>query len=261
MKNNTLNICLSHVPPPQAFNQHVDILMSPNLLTGAQTVIYTPDYLFDPHGDTLSEYAQLLWLSENFSNVCANHEFVRIFHYRRFTSLKNRSLGKVSLNLPWARVVSNNDLEHFESDFTRHSTHEIYNSLTSIPSGVLGQYSDNHLLTDYLDFTRFLIETQIMTTSQAVNFLRTDRFIPSCNIGIFESSKLRVVLNILAAAAEFRKSEIFKRHLGSQRRSMGFLLERLHSFLLLQILEIDGSSIALGQNFVIADDSTIKATI
>lgn len=259
--NNTLNICLSHIALPSFLRRHTDILMSPNLVTGGMVVVHLPDYLSSPHGDTLSEYAQLMWLSENFEKVCDGYEFLRIFHYRRFTSIHQHSAGQPSTNLPWARVIDSNELESFESDFSKSSTHEVYNTLTTVPTGVLGQYSANHDLLDYIEFTKFLIESQMMTHDQGVLFLRQDQFIPSCNIGIFHKPRLQVVLSILTAAAEFRKSPNFQRKNGAQRRSMGFLLERLHSFLLLQILEIDSQAIKIGQNYVLADETTVKATV
>ena len=103
---NTLNVCLGHLPFPQTHERHIDLMIAPRLIAGPTRLALVDDSSFGPHGSALSEYVQLLWLLERLDGIAAGCEYVRIFHYRRFVSPEPPPLGQASSNLPWATTVS-----------------------------------------------------------------------------------------------------------------------------------------------------------
>lgn len=257
---NTLNICIGHLPFPKGGNQYIDLMLTPNLVEGSHSIAIIPDSIYGPHGNTLSEYAQLIWLNKSLHNIESKFEYIRIFHYRRFVSETPPNKGEKSKNLPWATVINKEDVELFENCFSRQSNKEIYNSPVEFKNGVLGQYGEAHCIDDILNFTIFLLKAGIFTTQDAAEFLKQTILIPSPNIGVFHVSTYKLLFNILEAASDFLHSPLFTLRSGYQRRSTGFLLERLNSFLIMKIIEVDPNRGKFGHNMIIAESPIISHT-
>lgn len=260
MKKNTLNICLGHLPFPATHAHHIDLMISPCLVVGAKRFALVEDKKFGPHGSALSEYAQLLWLYEHLDEVAAGYEFIRIFHYRRFVSVTSPTVGNQSENLVWATTISSEHLDAFEADFGRYSECEVYNTPAQFATGMLGQYALSHVLSDMLRFTDFLLKNRLMNSGEAVDFLHQSMLIPSCNIGVWRVDTYRLIFEILHNAAQFLYSQDFVNRPGYQRRSVGFLLERLNSYLLLKSMQIDPGRGVYGHNVVISDSPVVSHT-
>lgn len=260
MKKNTLNICLGHLPFPSTHAHYIDLMISPCLVAGAKRFALVEDKKFGPHGSALSEYAQLLWLHEHLDEVAVGYEFIRIFHYRRFVSVTPPKVGSQSENLVWATTISPDNLDIFEADFGRYSEYEVYNTPAQFATGMLGQYAISHVLSDMLRFTDFLLMKGITNPNEAVDFLHQSMLIPSCNIGVWRVETYRLIFGILRDAAQFLYSQDFVSRPGYQRRSVGFLLERLNSYLLLKSIQIDSSRGVYGHNVVISDSLVVSHT-
>lgn len=260
MKKNTLNICLGHLPFPATHAHHIDLMISPCLVVGAKRFALVEDKQFGPNGSALSEYAQLLWLYDHLDEVAAGREFIRIFHYRRFVSVTPPVVGNQSENLVWATTISPEHLNAFEVDFGRYSEYEVYNTPVQFTTGMLGQYAISHVLSDMLRFTDFLLTKELMSPGEAVEFLHQSMLIPSCNIGIWRVETYRLIFGILRDAAQFLYSKEFVSRPDYQRRSVGFLLERLNSYLLLKSMQVDPGRGIYGHNVVISDSPVVSHT-
>ena len=258
--SNTLNICLGHVPFPIEYREYVDLMIAPNLVAGPYRVAVVPDSLFGPNGSALSEYAQLLWLSDNFDAITSGVDFVRIFHYRRFASGKPLP-GVASTNQPWSTTITAGALANCGKEFDRLCSAELFNRPTRFAGGVLKQYAAAHVLEDMLSFVKFLLEIHVFEPVHADAFLDVETLIPACNIGTFRNETLRSLLLLLKRAADFMKSSYFVPREGYQRRNMGFLLERLHSFAILQRVQSRMSPPNFGHNIVISESPIVSLTI
>jgi hypothetical protein len=257
---NTLNICLGHLPFPQVHAAHIDLMVAPCLISGPTRLALVHDSLFGPHGSALSEYVQLLWILDRLDALAPDCDYVRIFHYRRFVSPDPAPVGQRSSNLPWATAIRSSDLPAFESTFVRHTRTELFNTAVQFHGGMLYQYAQSHVIDDMLNFARFLVEKSILSPLECAEFLSMQLHIPSCNIGIFSKASYAAIFGILRKAAAFLDSPDFVARPGYQRRSVGFLLERLNSFLIIQRIRSGASPSSFGHNIVISDEAVVSAT-
>lgn len=260
LAQNTVNICLGHLPFPRSHAHHIDLMVSPHILSEVRRLVLVEDRVFGPNGNSLSEYAQLLWINENLSSIAGENRYLRIFHYRRFVAPDEPSNGKASINLPWATVITEKELVSYDKSFERTVRRELFNTPAQFSGGMIAQYATSHCLEDLMRFSAFLIEKKIMSPISVALFLRESIHIPSCNIGVFTQDSFREIFSILRRAAEFILSEHFIARDGYQRRSVGFLLERLNSFLIINRIREGASEENFGHNIVISDSEFVSAT-
>lgn len=257
---NTINICVGHIPFPAQFTQYVDLMLTPvPLQTGAKT-IHVPDDTFGPNGDTLSEYAQLFWLLDHLDDIAAGYQYLRVFHYRRFIVPALPAPAAPASNQNWAKVIQAHELGQFESAFHRVCQSELFNTQVHLEHGVLVQYAKAHVLEDMLNFARFLSNREILPEQQVAAFASMRRFIPSSSIATYRVQSFRALFTPLRRAAGFMETPCYRRHDGYQRRAMGFLLERLNSYLVLAFMANRLLPPAQGQNMVISDVPHISFT-
>ena len=256
----TLNICLGHLAPPTQLSCHADLMIAPAWVAGQRRLAIVEDASFGPAGDTLSEYAQLIWLSEHLHEIAAGFQFVRIFHYRRFTCRKPPAAGKRSNNQPWSFALAESEIRQFDCEFGRSEVAELFNTPIEMTDGVLAQYARVHVLEDLLHFSAFLLQRGILSEVEAAEFLAAKIFIPACNIGVFQPRTYRMIFSVLKAAAHFIDSPYFIRRDGYQRRCGGFLLERLHSFLILKAIESGICEPNYGHNVVVSQNTDVSIT-
>lgn len=246
---------------PEAFEGYIDLMLSPKKIETASKLIVVEDSTYGDSGSALSEYAQLFWLYDNLRHVAAGYKFIRIFHYRRFVSSTKPPVG-VRANQWWSTAIRPAQLQHFDEAFRRHVTQELTNTPLSFPGGVLGQYAEAHHLEDILRFTDFLCGRGVLNSKSAAEFLRADTLIAACNIGIFKVSTFREIYSRLRPASDFLETTLFTPREGYQRRTVGFLLERLQSFLILRHQKKVGiGKMKFGHNMVISDTPTVLNTI
>lgn len=255
---NTLNVCIGHLPFPQKYASFVDLTLSPVVCAGESgRRAIVRDELYGVNGHSLSEYAQLFWLHKHLDSLASGYSYLNLFHYRRFVARRPVE-GNKAVNNPWITLIQADELDNFQDCFERDSSGNCFNSRVVFGDGVLTQYACAHVFEDILNFTKFLLEIEMFTPLDAARFLRTQELVPACSVGIYHVEVFRKLFAYLGAAAEFLASEYFVPREGYQRRNMGFLLERLHSFLILEMLGDAGS---FGQNMMIADGNTATTTV
>jgi len=254
---NTLNICLGHVSFPRLYCDLVDLAIAPRLIVGPHRVAVVDDSYVGEFGSALSEYVQLMWLCDNYDAITSGYDFVRIFQYRRF--IGEKAFGESS-NLPWARRIKGNMIEFCRLEFNRSSAAELFGTPFEFSNGMLGQYADTHVLEDMLNFSKFLTQTGIFEPGRTASFITERRLIPSSNMGVFRVATLKEILQTLKQAAAFVHSDYFVQRDGYQRRSVGFLLERLNSYLILERIRLGISEANFGHQIIISDDYGITVT-
>jgi hypothetical protein len=255
---NTINICLGYGSFPAENFQYVDVMLSPRSIVGPNCNIVIPTTYFGEHGSSLSEYVQLLWLYDNFETIIRTHEYIRLFHYRRFVS--RRELGLPSANWKEVRWIAQSELQSCSEEFSRTSTSELFNKVQTFAGGVVVQYQQSHQLVDFIHFSKFLLESAILDPLHVALFLREQVLIPASSVGVFRSITLRQMLAVLRRAAEFINTDYFVPRRGYQRRVLGFLLERLHSYLLLVRIRSGQSEANFGHHIIISDGPVISSS-
>ncbi|MET4579415.1 hypothetical protein [Ottowia thiooxydans] len=256
----TINICVGHRTFPENFARYVDLMLSPVPLNTRARSVHVPDNTFGPYGDTLSEYAQLFWLLDHLDDILAGHRFLRVFHYRRFIAPKKPAQAAPAINQPWAMVIQAHELDQYESAFDRSEETELTNTQISLDQGILGQYAQVHVLEDIVNFGHFLAQAKVIPDQQVVGFLNMTAFVPSSSIATYGKENFRAIFSVLRRAATFTESPYYQRREGYQRRAMGFLLERLNSYLLLLLMAQGRLGATQGQNMVISDELSISTT-
>lgn len=258
---NTINVCLGHLPFPEPFSDYFDVMVSPVILPVNKPAAYVPDSLYGPNGHTLSEYAQLFWILDNLDQLTAGYDYLRILHYRRFVCNFRPEGAEMSSNQTWAIAIRKDGLAPYAAAFDRVSTGELFNTPVDFGMRMIGQYAVVHVLEDLLNFTKFMIQRGILSREQAVGFLEMQTLVPACNIATYKIESFRTIFSVLKKASEFMYSPDFVMHQGHQRRAVGFLLERLNSYILLMRMHHGSLPQAFGQNVVISDTPMVQATI
>ncbi len=255
-------MCLGHAEFIKSFSHYYDLMVSPVYLKNTTRLAIVPDSAYGQHGSALSEYAQLIWLRRNLDRILDGHTHIRVFHYRRFVAQKSRGVGIKSTNQPWATTISEEQIWEFESDFSRTSPDsELLNTKVTFSAGMIGQYAHAHVLEDLLSFSIFLCRSKILSDVEMVDMLRTPSIIPACNIAVLTVENFKAVYDQIVAAASFLVSGDFVSRTGYQRRNLGFLLERLHSYIL-QTLFDDGKIQGLfGFNYILSESEHVSVTV
>ena len=251
-----LNICIGHKPFPQAYVHYFDYMLSPFPIASEGRVKVVSQYLFGENGPSLSEYAQLFWVLANLDHLLDGETHIRIFHYRRFVSDGQTGLGE-TCSLPWAKTVREDQLELFSQDFARSGGSEMVNTPSAFPETILGQYASVCHLEDLLDFARFLIKENILSASDAAQFLLGNVLIPGSSIGVFSVENFRKIFSALFKASTFIKEPSYIARTGYQRRNTGFMLERLNSYLIIKGINEGSLEPKTGVHMIVSDGPEI----
>lgn len=254
---NTFNVCVGHQPFPEKHAHFIDLVIAPNVFQGGgKRKAIVPDDLYGANGHSLSEYGQLFWLYNKIDALAPDATYVNIFQYRRFVSPQPVSGNRAS-NGSWITTIQEEELETHAACFSR--THEgaCFNTPVRFPDGVLTQYANQHVLEDMLNFVKYLTEIEMFTSRDAAKFLRYEHIIPACSVGIYDVKTFKKLFAYLERAADFLHSPYFVPREGYQRRSMGFLLERLQSFMILELL---GQGAKFGQNMMLSESQAVTST-
>lgn len=126
---------------------------------------------------------------------------------------------------------------------------------------MLEHYATAHVIEDMMYFCAFLVEAKLLSPIEAAEFLREGVLIPSSSVGVFLKKTFTDLVDVLRVAAEFRYSRNFVAREGYQRRNIGFLLERLESFLILQRIRSGLSIESLGHSLAISDSEVVSSTL
>lgn len=251
-----LNICVGHKPFPQAYVHYFDYMLSPFPIASEGRVKVVSHYLFGDNGPSLSEYAQIFWLLVNLDHFLNGETHIRTFHYRRFVSDGQTGLGE-ACSFPWAKTVREDQLELFSQDFARSGGSEMVNTPCKFPEGILCQYAGVGHLEDLLDFAKFLIKEDILSATDTAQFLRGDVLIPGGSIAVLSVENSRKIHSVLFQASTFINDPNYMARTGYQRRNMGFMLERLNSYLLIKGVNEGSIEPKAGVHMIVSDGPEI----
>jgi len=187
---------------------------------------------------------------------------VTIAQYRRF--VLNAPLGEQPRNVPFARVVSTDQFsQQVKSEFFEpRAGNWLVSTVARATGSVLAHYGRYHVLRDWMRFCSDAVDAGCLTNHEALEASTTETLIPAPSNGVFPLPVLREHLTRLEQMAlAFLRGGFLDRP-DYQRRSLGFCLERMHSYLLLAALHTHRVDRSASQGFhtVISEEATVRET-
>ena len=260
----TKYFCVGHAAPIFSVSQQY-LLVAPETSDHPDGLVISDDYfgeMFD--GKILSEYTQLFALADHLEDHHSDSpERVYIFQYRKFLSLQ--STPTASTNNPWSFVA------------TREQAQQIFPSmdtLSVLPADFLvgpcvnfghslsKSYSISHIADDFVGFCVALSGMPDFDDERCERFFRHEILIPAPSLSMQPRDFFINSMNILRRAWLLYRKRFYRRREGYQRRVGGFLLERLHSFLLCEHLMHYKKEFAMqGQQITVNDTAYVPPTI
>lgn len=249
--------CVSHKPP--TFQTVEKFTLCSSRDHGYENQITIPDDFYGEkfHGDILSEYTQLFGLADYLNKNENQDERIYIFQYRKFITIK--SARQVSSNVPYLHAYSPIEAPIYFPAVV---------SLSELPGLLIGpvvkfksvahQYAKTHLIEDYCKFMCSLSFSDEFNVERCGNFADCKFLIPAPSLGITQVGLFISQMNTLRRIwSHFYKFFYNQRH-GYQRRVGGFLLERLHSFLVIEEINKNIHKYSVGKQIVVSNSLHIS---
>jgi hypothetical protein len=260
-KSDTLQIILGHKRPAFRIWQEWQFATweptsDSDFLIRAQTSAQLPSNI-------ASEYRYLFAIARQLKSIDAPQvKTIKIAHYRRL--VVNQIIGRPSTNMPWANVISPQEAEQLSaSTLTEAVNSELLITKAFSCDSILRQYHSSHHCRDLLRFLSDAIDGYVIDDADACAALSMTALIPAPTVGSFPISIFLDLIQTLERAALCYVENGFIQRDAYQARSIGFCLERLHSFLLFKLLQKKGIKLedATGCQVTVSETSSIQPTI
>lgn len=252
--------CIGHKPP--AFAPSCDYLhISPNRFDGLNQMIVPDDIFGDKyHGSILSEFTQLFALADVLKHSPPDQYFY-MFQYRKFVALKRG--GEVAANMRYAYASPPE-----EADGLFPSTEDLAalgGGLLTVPAlkiqSIAYNYARFHLIEDFAAFMVSLRSSGHFDDRRCRAFINCGILYPSSSLGLHQVGIFLRHMEIMKTVWSHFADNFHVRREGLQRRSGGFLLERLQSFLMWEEIDVHRAIPARrGHLTVVSETPVIQAT-
>jgi hypothetical protein len=218
--------------------------------------IYGKNY----HGSILSEYTQLFGLAEFLKDASSLEKFY-IFQYRKFISF--RPGAQTSTNQPYSYACSSEEGATLFPSPDEIST--LGDALLVGPAikirSIAHDYSERHFVEDFSKFVLSLRSLNEFDEKRCEDFINCEMLLPAPSLGVSRVDIFLKHMSILKLAWEHFCNHFSISRDGYQRRLGGFLLERLHSFLLYEEINIKKNFVVFqGYQIVISNSLIIEQT-
>lgn len=255
MSNDLKIYCIGHTKPVFTPSTEYEMLCPFSLGMTNEIVIDDERFGQSIDGGALAEYSQLFGLYDLLSSgdIAADNLF--LFQYRKFISPNKGGADSV---WPWIRVIESEEASSVFPDM------EMLESLTSrimlgplcqMTSSMASSYAILHVIDDFVLFTAACATSDYLTESDIKTFTTSRGLFPSPALCYINVELFMLVMKILKDVwNEYHRNFLIKRD-GYQRRTAGYLLERLHSYLLCKFF-LDGTEkgINVCNRYIIIDD-------
>jgi len=252
--------CIGHKPPiisPREPYVHV----SPNVYPELNQLIVKEDKYGEKfHGSILSEYTQLFGLAEFLKDAPSSEKF-SIFQYRKFISF--RPGARKSINQHYSYACTSEEAETLFPSSEQIST--LGDVLMTGPAikirSLAHQYAAHHLVEDFSKFVLSLYSLKEFDEKRCADFINCETLFPAPSLGVTRIDIFLKHMTFLKLAWQHFSTHFSISRDGYQKRLGGFLLERLHSFLLYEEIKIKKNILVYeGSQIVISDSLIIEQT-
>ena len=250
--------CIGHKLPTFIVSESY-IHVSPNVYPELNQLI-VPDDLYGEqfHGRILSEYTQLFGLAEYLKDAPRDEKFY-IFQYRKFISLRQPTT--LSANLPHAYACSSTESALFfpsQNELSRLGDELLLGKIIGNIGSIAEFYAANHDVNDFSAFMISLYSAVGFNEQRCKNFINYQILLPAPSLGVFKVDIFLKHMEVLKMVWTHFAEHFFVARNGYQRRVGGFLLERLHSFLICEEVINKIYNVAHGNQIVVSDSLEIE---
>ena len=251
--------CIGHVLPAFSIPQDFSYVGPVVCDKATKTIVITCESLGEAfNGRFLSEYTQLFGLADMLGPRTSGSLY--LFQYRKFISLQCGT--RKSTNIPYAYASLGDEAEKLFpniSELNTLSSEVMVGPIIRIRS-TAANYSQYHLVEDFAAFCHALGTLSILSASDISRFINYEYLIPAPSLGLYPYKLFYSHMQILRQAwARFHEIHFLPRD-DYQRRVGGFLLERLHSFLILDALQKQQLRAHQGHQIIISDAAHIRSS-
>lgn len=224
--------CIGHQPPLFEVPISYQMLCPTSLGIPNEIVIEDNRFGLPIDGTSLAEYSQLFALADMLSAGEIVADNLYLFQYRKFISPLD---GGTPANAPWIKILTP------ENSGSMMPTNEFLESLTSrvivgshhdFEESISANYARAHVIEDLVLFTASCAQNQLLTETNIKNLATLRGIIPSPALTFINVQLFIHTMEILKKSWDHFSQHYMTTREGYQRRSAGYLLERLHSTLL-----------------------------
>ncbi len=227
--------------------------------------LVVPDDCYGPgfHGSILSEYTQLFGLADHLAQLAEKPANVYLFQYRKFVSCASGS--RRSSNVPHA----------FASDPAE--AREIFPGpevLAGLPGQLLTspalklersialQYAIHHLVEDFAALAVACSLSGVLDPNRIGRFINCPIMFPSPALCLMPTPVFLEMMSTLRKVWQAFVPHFLQKREGYQRRVGGFLLERLHGFLLLDhVTSLPVERTTVGRLVIVSESEVVQPTV
>ncbi len=248
--------CVGHTLPLFAPPVSFEMLCPSSLGISNELVIEDNRYGSMVDGASLAEYSQLFGLYDRLlsGDIVADDLF--LFQYRKFVSPNFGGAASIS---PWIRVLTS---EAAPSIFPSTAQLEeldlrlAVGSIFDFGESISGNYARVHEIEDLVLFAAACAETDVLNQQDIKSFATIRGIIPSPAVCYVQTDLFVKIIGILRKVWDCFYPHYHTNRSGYQRRVAGYLLERLHSFLLCKwLMDNSEPQILIWQRYVIIDQA------
>lgn len=244
--------CIGHVAP--TFEAPIQFQILCPQPTGMKNEIIIEDNRFGQNidGSSLAEYSQLFGLAKMIEAGDIQADNLFLFQYRKFISPIQ---GGVEATASWLRVLSPETAKPiFPSTqiLDEINSKIIIGSMLELKSSIAQNYALAHVIDDLVLFSAACAKCPELESKDIISLTTMQGFIPSPALCYIKTDIFIKIMSILESTwKEFSKNYHIQRE-GYQRRVAGYLLERLHSILIFNmILNESEPAVHLWQRYVV----------
>lgn len=181
-------------------------------------------------GAVLSEYLQLFVLADRLAKSDDDQPLF-LFQYRKFLTPKlpraeaTKDQIELGFFVPPGQAASLYPEDHILS----HAGYTLTGTRMQID--MAGHYARSHYSEDFVALCLAMHESALFSRAEILAFARSQTFIVSPALGLYRPAMLIEHMRLLRAVWLIFQEHFYVPRPGTQRRVGGFLLERLHSYL------------------------------
>jgi len=217
-------------------------------------------------GAVLSEYTQLFWIARAVlrRELMPTTGFLHFFQYRKFLSSKNGE--RSSKSVPYSSICSPSEsAKYFPTQIFLENLLDRRAIMISKPlklkSTLAENYATHHVTEDFSGFIAALAIQPDFPPERVNRFINCPFLIASPSLAFMDTRMFVDTMQILERVWEAFFKNFYKPRNGYQRRVGGFLIERLHSFLLVEAIVCGKISVYFGQYFTVVEQGDVVPTI
>jgi hypothetical protein len=222
------HICIGH--KAMDYSPNVDYMYLTPISLGIHNEFVIEDTRFgeNVNGQSLSEYSQLFGLMDMIKSGEVNADYLHLFQYRKFLSPTNGGYNSIA---SWVKILTPDMATKFfpkEEDFQIENTNLITGGIFNFGESNVSMYNKTHVLEDFLMFVACCKDNKI--SNEDIRFFSMMHgIIPSPTLTFISVELFIKHMEILKRIGLDYLNNYHVNRIGYQSRSIGYLLERLHS--------------------------------